>query len=142
MLGDAPNVADLAAYCSIWLLQTQGGAAAETAVSLAVVEAWAARVAAVGHGESTELSSTEALTIARDAQPEPSGLSGGTDGLEPGETVTVTPDDTGRDPVRGELVAADSRTIIIRRTTPELGTLHLHFPRSGFDLCAAGTEPR
>ncbi len=141
MLGDAPSAADMAAYCSIWLLQTQGGAAAEAVVSLAAVEAWAARVAAIGHGEPDELPSTEALAIARDTEPEPPDLSGGTDGLQSGETVTVTPDDTGRDPVHGALVAADSRTVIIRRVTPELGTLHLHFPRSGFDLCAAGTEP-
>ena len=142
MLGNAPSVADLAAYCSIWLLQTQGGAAAEAVVSLGAVEAWAARVAAIGHGEAAELSSTEALAIARDAQPEPPGLSGGTNGLEPGKTVTVTPNDTGRDPVHGELVAADSRTAVIRRTTPELGTLHLHFPRSGFDICVIAAEAR
>ena len=42
-------------------------------------------------------------------------------GRKPGQTVTVTPDDTGRDPVVGELVGSDVHEIVIRRRDREIG---------------------
>ncbi len=51
--------------------------------------------------------------------------------------VVVTPDDTGRDPVRGILVAADAQELMIRRSGPRLGEVNLHSPRAGFDVVAA-----
>jgi len=43
--------------------------------------------------------------------------------------VTVTPDDTGRDPVVGELVASSADEIIIRRSDSVVGEVCIHFPR-------------
>ncbi len=137
ILGSAPSVADLAAHCSIWLLRTQGREPAEALVPLDKVNGWYDRVSAIGHGTPVELSSADALAVARDAEPAAPDISGVTGELRQGQEVTVTPDDTGRDPVKGQLVAADRQTVIIRQEDPRLGVLHIHFPRAGYDVAAA-----
>jgi hypothetical protein len=43
-------------------------------------------------------------------------------------------DDYGREPLAGKLVAATTERIIIARTDPALGRMHLHVPRVGFIL--------
>ena len=58
-------------------------------------------------------------------------------GRKPGMTVTVTPDDTGRDPVIGELVASGVDEIVIRRSDREVGEVCVHFPRAGFVVATA-----
>jgi hypothetical protein len=58
-------------------------------------------------------------------------------GRKPGQTVTVTPDDTGRDPVVGELVASGVHEIVIRRNDPAVGEVCVHFPRAGFVVTSA-----
>jgi hypothetical protein len=50
--------------------------------------------------------------------------------------VSVTPDDTGRDPVVGRLVAASAHEVVLRRTDPQVGEINVHFPRAGFDVVA------
>lgn len=137
LLGDAPSAADFAAYCSIWLLQKQGGEAAGKLVPLDGISMWSDRVAAIGHGTPEELSSTEALAIAKSVEPLAPRTTGTAAGLQIGQTVLVSPNDTGRDAVRGELVTANAQTIVIRRTSAELGRLHLHFPRAGFVVAPA-----
>jgi glutathione S-transferase len=80
-----------------------------------------------------------ALEIAKAS--EPAALAGGVAanalGLKAGGMVSVTPDDTGRDTVTGELVALDAQCVTIRRDSPETGIVHVHFPRAGFILVPA-----
>jgi len=58
-------------------------------------------------------------------------------GRQPGQTVTVTPDDTGRDPVIGELVASGVHEIVIRRSDSAIREVCVHFPRAGFVVAPA-----
>ena len=51
--------------------------------------------------------------------------------------MIVTPDDTGRDPVRGTLLAADAEELVIRSSHPRVGEINIHFPRAGFDIVPA-----
>ena len=91
----------------------------------------------LGHGTPTELSAEAALSIAKDAAPAPvSHIAPDTpiSRVRTGAAVTVTPDDNARVPVTGTLVAADANEIIIHRTGPETGDIHLHFPRAGFEM--------
>ena len=76
-----------------------------------------------------------ALDVARDSEPSVSDAPGDHDqtGIRAGTAVTMTPDDVGRDPVEGVLVGADDREVVIRRADPRVGTLHVHFPRAGYD---------
>jgi glutathione S-transferase len=133
-----PSAADLAAYCPLWLLRHQGGAEAEAKLPLASLRGWYDRVEAIGHGRAMEMSAAEAIDLARRSQPQAPAIAHDADpsGLKPGVEVVVTPDDTGRDPVRGALVAADAEELVIRSTHPRVGEINIHFPRAGFDVVA------
>ncbi len=134
ILGDAVSAADLAAYHTIWFARQHGGATVEAMLPLAPLEAWMQRIAGVGHGERVEMTGAEALDVARAATPEaPRFRSDDPSGFEPGQLLEVKADDRGRDPVRGELVAADAEELVLAREDARVGTVHLHFPRVGFD---------
>jgi glutathione S-transferase len=139
LLGDKPSLADFAAYGPLWLLKNQGGPEAEAKLPLDALGAWYDRVTAIGHGNPVEMSATEALDVAANSDPQAPGLaaSGDPSGLKLGREVVVTADDTGRDPVRGTLLAADARELVIRSEHPRVGALAIHFPRVGFDVAAA-----
>ena len=64
-------------------------------------------------------------------------LGDGVTGLEVGQPVSVTPDDTGRVPVVGSLVTLSAEEIAIRRHDPQVGDIVVHFPRAGFVVAAA-----
>ena len=139
LLGDAVSVADLAAYSTYWVLSTQGGEEALARLPYEALRAWAARVAGLGHGTPINMSAEEALRIARESQPEElSGVGDGDpSGLKAGMMVSVMADDTGRDAVKGELIAASAQEIVIRSRHESVGEVHIHFPRAGFDVTAA-----
>ena len=138
MLGEQVSAADLAAYPALWFLGKYGGAEAERMLPIAPLRDWSKRIAALGYGQPTEIPGAAALDIARDASPGEPDLpaNGDPSGLKDGTSVTVTPDDTGRDPVKGTLVAADDQEVVIRRTDPRIGDVHVHFPRAGYDVVA------
>ena len=137
--GSAPGLADLAAYHPVWFLQRNFGSAAAPLDGFPRLLTWAERVAAIGHGLQTTISSQEALGVAAAATPiiRASADSGDPNSRKPGQRVTVTPDDTGRDPVAGELVASSADAIVIRRSDPVVGEVCIHFPRAGFVVASA-----
>jgi glutathione S-transferase len=139
LLGDTPSVADLAPYHSLWFVVERGGMTIPPLTEYPRVTAWMARVKAIGHGQPSDLSSAEAIAIARNGKPAAAGSADANDpvGRKPGMKVSVTPDDTGRDPVVGELVTSSAREIVIRRTDDRAGTVHVHFPRLGFVVAPA-----
>ena len=137
--GQGAGLADIAAYHPVWFLRQNFGSAAPPLDGYPRLLAWAERIAAIGHGRRSQMSAQQALGVARDATSiatmtldprDPSGR-------KPGQTVTVTPDDTGRDPVVGELVASDVHEIVIRRRDREVGEVCVHFPRAGFVVAPA-----
>ena len=134
LYGDAPSLADLAVYHCVWFVRDR--AKAQDIADYTKLNAWADRMKAFGHGTKTPLDARAALETARNAEPEkPRGdVAANSLGLKQGAMVSVTPDDTGRDPVIGELVALDAQSVIIRREAPEVGVVHVHFPRAGFIL--------
>jgi glutathione S-transferase len=137
--GPAVGLADLAAYHPIWYLRQNFGSAAAPFEGFPRLLAWAERIAAIGHGRRSQMSAQQALDAARDATSIASATVDLQDpnGRKPGQTVTITPDDTGRDPVIGELVASDVHEIVIRRSDREVGEVCVHFPRAGFVVAPA-----
>jgi hypothetical protein len=80
------------------------------------------------------MTSEQALDVARTATSIAEASTDAKDpsGRKPGQVVSVTPDDTGRDPVIGELVTSGIHEIVIRRSDPAIGEVCVHFPRAGF----------
>ena len=133
LLGDQASLADLSAYHPHRFLN-----AVETTRALLEplthVPAWLARVAAIGHGERTELDAKDAIEIARQAKPASVAAEAAElpEGFQPGDTVTVLPEEMGSGVVSGELLASGVHEIAIRRTAERAGELVVHFPREDY----------
>ena len=134
------SLADVAAYMNVWWLTAAAPAAAEMLLKgLDRVQDWRARMAAVGHGQRSEMTGAEARDAAMRATPAALPESDAFDlsGLNPGDPVVARADDYGRDPVEGRLVALTRDRAIIARECGELDVLHVHFPRAGYVLARA-----
>ncbi len=135
LLGAQATIADFSVYHAIWFVR-------DVAKLVAVLDAaprlraWADRMAAFGHGSSKQLTSEDALAIAREHTA--TDVSGrpfvDLHGIALGEEVNVFPTDYGIDPVQGTLVLADANELAVRRTDDRAGELVVHFPRLGFQL--------
>ncbi|MDB5419112.1 MAG: glutathione S-transferase [Phenylobacterium sp.] len=138
--GSTPSIADVSAYMNVWWLSAAVRAAAdELLASFPRVSAWRGRMRAIGHGQRLEMTGAEALKVARDSQPAPGPAHDPADplGLSPGELVSVSADDYGRDAIAGRLVALTPERVIIARDAEDLGRLHVHFPRVGYLIARA-----
>jgi len=136
--GRAVGLSDLAAYHPVWYLRQNFGSAAAPLDGFPRLLSWAERVAAISHGRRSPMTSEQALDVARTATSIAKASTDAKDpiGRKPGQVVSVTPDDTGRDPVIGELVTSGIDEIVIRRRDPAIGEVCVHFPRAGFVVTA------
>jgi len=136
LLGGSVSLADVAVYHSVWFLRDR--AKSPVLAGLARLNAWADRMKAFGNGNRSDLDSKAALEIARAAKPAAhGGVAANALGLKAGDAVSIAADDTGRDPVSGTLVALDVQSVTLRREDPQVGEVHVHFPRAGFILTPA-----
>ncbi len=134
-LTGAPSVLDAQAYMNIWFLSSFVPQVAEPLLKeFTRVNAWAARMKAIGYGAHTPMTQEEAIAVAKAATPatEERADPHEPNGLKPGRKVNVTPDDYGKDPISGVLVASSMHEVAIRREHPEVGEVVVHFPRAGF----------
>ena len=131
-----PRLADFALYQRLWWLRALDGKAAHVLAAYSRIRDWMARIAAVGHGERSELAPQEALRIASEAVPDSKPFGVSFDGHAPGRRVRVATEDFALDPVEGEIVYATREAIALRRQDPEVGTVHVHFPRLGYEVTA------
>jgi glutathione S-transferase len=128
------SLADVHAYMNVWYMRSNLSNADEMLARLPLTFAWAERIQTIGHGARTEMSSDEALEIAARAEPQTLNLADPDDpnGRQPGDWVSVVPDDYGKIEVRGEIVSLSAQHIAIRRHDDRVGEIVVHFPRAGF----------
>ncbi len=134
MCGDPFSLCDINAYMNVWYVRNSLTVLDQMLAEFPSTRAWEARVRAIGHGTSTEMSTSTALEIGTRATPATAELADPHDpnGRKPGDVVTVMPDDYGKIGIRGEIVALSSQHIAIRRQDPIAGEMVVHFPRAGF----------
>ncbi|MCQ4253680.1 glutathione S-transferase family protein [Stutzerimonas stutzeri] len=135
LFGAAPSVADFAVAHCLWFLRATP-VTAPLVDDYPEVHAWLGKVLGVGHGSSSELSSEDALRIAREAEPAPvpDEIFSDPNGFREGQQVAIAAVDYGADPVEGELVFAGAEELILRRTDDRAGVVHVHFPRIGYRI--------
>ena len=87
-----------------------------------------------GHGTHSDITSTQAIEIAKAAIPLDVSKEPFIDlhGIALGTPVVVTAESFGLEPTHGELVAATRTRVTVRRHDERAGTVHVHFPRVGF----------
>ena len=132
--GRTPRLSDLALYQRLWWLKALDGKAVHALAGYPRIRDWMARIAAIGHGKRSELSPRAALCVASDSTPDAGSLEGSSEGFHPGSRIRVATEDFARDPVEGEVVYATRDAIALRREDPEVGRVHVHFPRLGYEI--------
>jgi glutathione S-transferase len=128
------SLADINAYMNVWYIRARLSNADEILARFPHTLAWERRIQAIGHGSRTEMPSDGALDIAAQANPQTPTLGDPDDpnGRQPGDWVSVVPDDYGKIEVRGEIVSLSAQHISIRRHDDLVGDIVVHFPRAGF----------
>jgi len=124
LLGSDATIADFSFFHPLWFIQ-RASAVAGFLTTYPRTTQWMQRIAAIGHGTATPLSSGEAIEIARAGVTVPLRTEAvQTPGPCPlGARVTVAPTDYGIDPVPGELIAEYTNEWIVKRTDPRAGAV-------------------
>ncbi len=133
LLGALPTIADFSTVQSIWFLKLAPPVSDDVLDAFAKIGAWYERVAGFGHGTPAKMNSAEAIARAAAATPIAPAF-GAEPGLTKGLQVTVTPTDYAHDPVGGALLGLSDREVVVARTDERAGTVHVHFPRIGFQI--------
>ena len=135
LLGEEVGLADLAAYHGFWFLSALPVDCSAVLDGFPRVREWMARIATIGHGSSTALSSAEALRIAAEASPPPAGASHPGPSDPPlGAPVSLRPEEYTTEETSGRLVRVAIDEISVEREDPSLGAIRVHFPRTGYAL--------
>jgi glutathione S-transferase len=140
LLGAVPSLADCALYNPVWFLQVRMGQGDSPSPldRLPKIVEWSKKMKAFGSGKPTPMTGAEALDVARAATPAATKVDDkDPSGLKAGQKVSVTPDDTGKVPVTGELVGLTADRVSIRRGDERVGDVVVHFPRAGFIIATA-----
>ncbi|MGE0737012.1 MAG: glutathione S-transferase family protein [Alphaproteobacteria bacterium] len=134
VLGDKPGLADLSIHHIVWFMKGSGRRAAAAVEPYRAINAWAARVDAIGQGQRSELDSKAALAIAKAATPEAhtDSIDVGEFGPKLGQKVAVQPEDKTPEPVIGEVVLIRANEVAIKRHDAQVGDVVVHFPRLGY----------
>ncbi|MGF6690887.1 glutathione S-transferase [Metapseudomonas resinovorans] len=130
-----PSIADFSLAHCLWFLKGTP-VTAPLVDDYPEVAAWFGRVLGFGHGSAGEMLSSEAVEIARNAEPAALPVEDFVDpnGFAAGQKVLVAATDYGVDPVEGELMFVGREEIILRRQDERAGVVHVHFPRLGFRI--------
>lgn len=139
LITDAPSWADLGAYTNCWFVRANAPNEAGPLEKYPRVIAWMDRIAAAGHGEKTEITGEQALTIARQAEPQTAEQADPDEpnGLKPGDAIQIMADDYGTNPISGELVSSSAQHVALRQHNDEVGNVVIHFPRAGYVVMPA-----
>lgn len=131
LCGESPGYIDFCAYHPLWFKRSVIQHCADPIPPS--VEAWYQRMAAFGHGQSSEIGAADAFAAARDNEPRSLTADEQADPAV-GSKVSVAPDDYALDAVSGTLVGLSPSRIVVARETEQSATVHVHFPRSGYEI--------
>ncbi|MEM9330679.1 MAG: glutathione S-transferase family protein [Pseudomonadota bacterium] len=138
MLGDQASAIDAQIYYMIWFIRGRWDHGPQFLSQFSHLEKWENRLKDIGHGNMQEMSAEKATEIAQLTEPtdvSPTNEEFEPQGLRAGMMVTVSPDvDGGEQPVEGTLVFSDTKRVTISRNEPDVGLLHVHFPRYGYRI--------
>ena len=133
LFGEAPTIADFSAFHLVWFGgKTQGFGFIAKAPK---VKSWFKRISKMGHGKKSMISKKQVFQQARESAPR--AITGALAvGEMIGKSIEIKPDDYAQDSVIGTVVGSDDFRWILARETSDFGTLHVHFPKQGYDVIA------
>lgn len=135
LLGPDPAAIDAQMYHNIWFIRGRWSGGPSMLSEFPDLVRWEDNVRNLGHGTSQSMSPEAAIARAKSMEPatETGVAPNDPQMLEVGTSVTISPDlDGGEQPVDGKLRYADADTIGIDRASDDVGTVCVHFPRTGY----------
>ena len=133
LFGAAPCIADFSVGHCLWFIRLARPVAHLLDDYPAIVP-WLDRLLSIGHHQRSEMGSAEAIAVAAGAAGHaPVAVAPGL-GFDAGQAVSVFATDYGSDPVAGALIGLTPQSVTLRRTDARAGTVHVHFPRFGFQI--------
>jgi len=135
LLGSDPAAIDAQMYHCIWFIRGRWDGGPAMLSEFPELVRWEDNLRAIGHGTSIPMQPEDAIARAKSMQPTTDiGIAPhDPQDLQVGTLVTVSPDvDGGEQPVDGTVRYANADTIGIERTTDDIGTVCVHFPRAGY----------
>jgi len=135
LLGAEPAALDAQIYHVVWFIRGRWDGGPSLLSEFKHLLQWEKNVASLGHGTASALAPEEALNIARNAEPITTGGIADNDpqGLAVGMKVSIGPDvESGEQFVEGVIHGADADSLSIKHTAEEVGTVCVHFPRTGY----------
>lgn len=133
LLGDRPGLADFAVAPSLWFIRLAPPLAGVLAPFRALA-AWSERITAFGHGAPAPLTSADAIAVAAAATGHAPCAVEPDRGFAAGDPVTVAALDYATDQVAGALVGLGRDEVVLERRDDRAGTVHVHFPRIGYQI--------
>lgn len=140
LLGSKPAAIDAQFYHLVWFLRGRWKHGPSFLSEFSHLERWETNVTEIGHGQMSPLAPEDAQLHASKHRPLETQYDDPNDpqGFTAGISVVVSPDlDGGEQPVEGELVAATSERIVLKRIDPDIGPIHVHFPRMGYRVAGS-----
>jgi len=137
LLGPDAAAIDAQFYHVVWFLRGRWSGGPSFLSGFTNLVRWEDNVRAIGHGTSRPMDPQDAIEQAKSQDPiAATGVAANEpQGLIVGQSITVIPDvNGGEQPVAGTLRYADAQTVTIERTADDVGTLCVHFPRSGYRI--------
>ena len=137
VMGQQPCLADFSCYHALWFTRRIAPLAGVFDATPGLV-AWMDRMGAFGPGTMEKSDASAAIAVARQATPASveSEFFQDDHGIALGTQVSITAESFGLEPTEGELIAATRTRYSLRRSDARAGTLHVHFPRIGYQLKA------
>ena len=131
IFSDSPSLADFAVYHIVWFANlTRPGDFLE---GFPKARSWQRRMEAIGHGNPVKVGKKQVFEAAAQNQPRP--LSEAQLAHEMvGRKVVIRPNDYAKDQVEGIIAGADDSRWILARDNRNSGTLHVHFPATGYEV--------
>ena len=141
-LGSEVGVIDTQIYYVIWFIRGRWDGGPAFLSEFPHLERWEKNVREIGHGTSTALVAEDALAVALSSESTTVSEVANNDpqGLTVGTKVSIGPDmETGEQLVEGIVRSANADSISIENTNDEVGTVCVHFPRTGYRVSCLGS---
>jgi glutathione S-transferase len=139
LLGDHACIADFSVAQSLWYIRRAPPVATVLAPFTKLLT-WYERVSAFGHGTREKMTSQQALDIAAQSKRFAPVQVAPDAGFAAGDAVTVSATDYASDLVQGTLVGLTQHEVVLERRDERAGTVHVHFPRIGYQVKKPKTE--
>ena len=132
LFGDQASIADFSVAHCLWFVRRAPPVAGILAPHAQLCR-WLDLVLGFRQAPSEKLQGEDAIALARAAMPVATQVLPG-QGFDAGQAVSVAAADYGTEPSTGILVGLLEDEIVIRRDDERAGTVHVHFPRRGYQL--------